>query len=467
MKRMYSTLFAAVLVIAGCHGDGSDDPSNNVSNAPAVTEISMPNVGPFGVTVSPDGKFAFVAMFGDYGSAGPGNMLAVIDTTTDTIMKTLTVGERPEDIAFTEDGSRGYVVNSNSATLSAIDMSSLTVVDTITIGMAYDPNTWSGMFPYGISIKGGEAYIFSSGNSDGSDENVTIVDVDPTSSTYHQKTGGITKSGAYTRGAFRNGTTELVVSRGMAGNNWNAIPEIAIFDTASDTFVTSFQIQAADGNVHGLEDIAITPNGKYAYASFFSWGGTLSAFEVFVIDLETRTIKDILTLNTGDNSTHGVAMRPDGLLVGVTSWNTGKVSWIFTPTNTVVLEETIGTNPNEIAFAANGTKAYITNQNSQNVSVIQLPSSHQLLIDMVNSGTMTQAASDDLTWRVTGLQNAVAAGDPNVTQVWIDDLAIRTRYWADQGDFSVGQTKDLVPAGATINSVATPLPMGGIHANLQ
>ena len=160
-------------------------------------------------------------------------------------------------------------------------------------------------------------------------------------------------------------------------------------------------------------------------------------------------------------------MRPDGLLVGITSWNTGNVSWIFTPTNTVVQEDSVGTNPNEIAFASNGTKAYITNQNSQNVSVIRLSSTSRLLIDMVNGATMTQTASDDLHWRVTELQSAMDAGNGLVTQVWIDDLAIKIRYWADLGDFSVGQMKSLTAAGAAINSVPTPLLQGGVHANLQ
>ncbi len=467
MKRMYPTLFAAILLVAGCHGDGNDP--SNVSNAP-ITEISLPEAGPFGVAISPDGKYALVSMFGDYGTAGPGNTVAVIDARTDSLVKTLTVGLRPQDIAFTEDGSRAYIVNGDSATLSVIDLGTLTVTGSISIGMAaYEssPGWWSGMFPYGITIHEGQAYIFSAGNSDGSDENITIVDVTPSSGTYHQKTGGIEKSGSFSRGVIRPGTTELVVPRGSAGNNWQATPELAIFDTSSDTYVTSIPVHPADGEVHGMEDIAITPNGKYAYVSFYSWGSTLTSFEVFVVDLETRLVRDILTLNNGDNSTHGVALSPDGLLAGITSWNTGKVSWIFTPTNTVVREDMVGENPNEIAISANGTKAYITNQNSQNISVISLPSTSQLLVDMVDSATMTQTASDDLAWRVSGLQNAVASGNEQVTQVWIDDLAIKIRFWSDQGAFSAGQTKSLTAAGAANNSVAEPLSQGGIHANLQ
>jgi hypothetical protein len=273
----------------------------------------------------------------------------------------------------------------------------------------------------------------------------------------------------FSRGSFREGTTELVVPRGAANGAFTDSPELAIYDCDSGNVTASVPLQEAVAPAwgsHAFEDIAITPNGKYAYTAFSKWTGG-SSTEVFVVDLETQKIHDILRYDIGDDSVHGIAMRPDGLLVGFTSWNVGKVFWVFTPTNTIVREDAVGSNPNEIAFASNGTKAYVTNQASQNVSVIRLPSSHQLLMNMIDSGIMTQTASDDLLWRVTELQNAVLAGDSNVVQVWTDDLSMRIRYHSEQGAFSVGETKELYPVSASTNSLSTPVSQGGIHANLE
>jgi len=388
----------------------------------------------------------------------------VIDTTTDQILETITVGDRPQDVAFSEDGTRAYVTNSSSASLSVIDLSTVTVIDTISVGIPFDSNTWYGTYPYGISIKDGKAYVTTGIYPGAADKGVVIVDVNPAnSSTYHTVISEFDLTGNFTRGAFRNGTTEWVTPRNM-----NTGQELAIFDYATNSYVTSIELKEATGaTAHGFEDLAITPNGKYAYTALFTYGSSMSVVEVYVVDLEERKLVDILTLNTGDNSAHGLAMSPDGLLVGVTSWNMGKVSWISTVTNTVIREDYVGGNPNEIAFTSNGSKAYVTNQASQNVSVIHLPPTHQLLTDMFDSATRTPDATSDLSWRVTDLQAAVASGDENLTGVMIHNVSIQMRYWSEMGGFLVGDQKDLTPLGATENNLSTPVTMGGVNANLQ
>jgi len=461
MKRMYPTLLAAILLIAGCHGDGND-PSNTFT-AP-VTEIVMPNVGPFGVTVSPDGTRAIVPMTGSYSPSITGNTIAVIDTATDQVLKTLTVGDRPQDVAFSEDGSRAYVTNSSSATLSVIDLSTLSVIDTISVGDPFESSTWYGTYPYGITIKDGKAYVTTGIYPGAADKGIVIVDVNPlNNSTYHTVVGEFDMTGNFTRGSFRPGTTEWITPR-----NRTTGQELAIYDFSNDTYLTSIELKEATGSTaHGFEDLAITPNGKYAYTALFTYGSSMPVVEVYVVDLEERKLIDILTINSGDNSAHGLAMSPDGLLVGVTSWNVGKVSWISTVTHTVVREDFVGGNPNEIAFTSDGAKVYVTNQASQNVSVIRLPSSHQLLRNMFETATMTPDTTSDLSWRMEELQSAVDSGNENMTGVFMNDVSIQMRYWSEQGGFLVGDQKDLTPLGAGENNLPTPVTMGGINANLQ
>jgi len=57
--------------------------------------------------------------------------VSVIDTSTDTVVAAVQVGDHPFGIAVTPDGRRVYVANMESHDISVIDTSSNTVVATI------------------------------------------------------------------------------------------------------------------------------------------------------------------------------------------------------------------------------------------------------------------------------------------------------------------------------------------------
>ncbi len=456
MKRfpILATVALAILFSAACN---DDNPSPVVAPQPEVLveQIAMPHAGPFGAKATPDGSKLFVPLFGTYGKEGPGSTVAVVDTATDTVIAEIAVGQRPEDVDFTPDGAYAYVSDSSSGTVSVIHVPTLAVVKTIPVGTA------DATYPYGISILGDKAYVFTNGgNYDGSDENIFVLDTNPASPTFNTKIGSVTLSGVFSRGGFRKSAKELVVPRGVANNDYASHPEIALFSSETNQFLKSIPIVEAPGGFHGIEDVAVTPNGEYAYAPFFNF--ETGDAEVFVVDLANRTLRDLVKLDTGDIATHGVEMRPDGLLVGVTSWNKGVVSWIYTPTNTVVLQHTVGKNPNEIAFTPDGRKAYVTNQSSQSVHVLRLPSSVDLTVDLVQNATASTEAAADLAWRVEKLK---ATTDPNERQVWLDNVSMRVRFWADAGKLQVGTAKDMNAAGAQRNNFK--VQPGGVLAAIE
>jgi YVTN family beta-propeller protein len=96
-----------------------------------VTTINV-DIQPFGITPSPDGQTMWVANSGSVFANS--NKITIIDiaSLTEETNK-ITVGNFPEDIAFTSDGSHAVVTNSSDATVSVIDTAPRTVTQTVSI----------------------------------------------------------------------------------------------------------------------------------------------------------------------------------------------------------------------------------------------------------------------------------------------------------------------------------------------
>ena len=60
--------------------------------------------GPYGVAVSPDGTKVYVANDNS-------NTVSVIDTATNTVTATVPVGSYPSGVAVSPDGTKVYVAN--------------------------------------------------------------------------------------------------------------------------------------------------------------------------------------------------------------------------------------------------------------------------------------------------------------------------------------------------------------------
>src|SRR6516165_12158601 len=82
--------------------------------------------------------FAFASVLGSaqslaqnaYITNNNDNTVSVIDTATDKVIATISVGSLPLGVTVTPDGGNVYVTNTNSATVSVIDPVSNKVIDT-------------------------------------------------------------------------------------------------------------------------------------------------------------------------------------------------------------------------------------------------------------------------------------------------------------------------------------------------
>jgi YVTN family beta-propeller protein len=113
-------------------------------------------------------------------------------------------------------------------------------------------------------------------------------------------------------------------------------------------------------------DVAITPDGRYAYV-------TLRAGKrVTVIDLSTLSILKSIPVG---NVPRGIAITPDGTRAFVTNAGSNNVSVIDVATNTVIGSPIpVGQMPWGIAITRGGDRAYVVNRTSSTVSAIDLVS---------------------------------------------------------------------------------------------
>jgi PQQ-dependent catabolism-associated beta-propeller protein len=100
-----------------------------------IPGMSKEAIQPIGISITRDGKRAFVAL-------GPANRVAVIDTETKKVEKYLLVGQRVWHLAFTPDEKYLLTANGVSNDVSVIDVAGLKVVKSIPVGA----------FPWGVVV---------------------------------------------------------------------------------------------------------------------------------------------------------------------------------------------------------------------------------------------------------------------------------------------------------------------------
>nr|MDQ2900412.1 hypothetical protein [Acidobacteriota bacterium] len=91
---------------------------------------------PNSIAITPNGSRAFV-------TNGNSSSVSVIDLASNSVIATLGVGDNPTAIALTPDGSRAEVTNANSYSTSVIDANGLSVIGTI---------NRIGIYPAGVAV---------------------------------------------------------------------------------------------------------------------------------------------------------------------------------------------------------------------------------------------------------------------------------------------------------------------------
>jgi YVTN family beta-propeller protein len=268
-------------------------------------------------------------------NSGDGTV-SVIDTTKNTVVNTIKVGKTPVGVAATADGSKVYITNSGSDTVSVIDAPSNTVIATIKVGTD----------PFGVAVTPDGKTVYVANQRDGT---VSVINA---------ATNKVIGSAIPVDCTIADCITEPNRPTGIAvtpdGSNvyvGNA-GYVSVIATATNAVTASLNTKSASGGV------AVTPDGKTVYVA----GGGVVPF----IAVATSSVGAVGVGNMNE----GIAVTPDGTNVYVADSSDGTVWVINTATNTASGPIHVGASPEGVSVTPDGTSVYVANQGDNTVSVI-------------------------------------------------------------------------------------------------
>lgn len=288
---------------------------------------------PAGAAVSP---LAFVA---EPNSAAVG----VANTATDTAAGTVPVGTDPDGLAASKDGSRVYVANFDSNTVSVIDTTTLKVVATVP---TEEPTYIA------VSPKGSRAYVCNQGLG-----TISVINTktDKVVGTYHVP-----------------GTPEGIAVSHNGETLWVAddfASEVSVLSASSGAVLTNIVLTTPV-----VAPLALSPNGELVYAV------EPNVEKVAVIDTTTESLVTEVKVAGADY----LAFEPNGSSAYVTSGG-ANVSVISTATSAVTATFTVAGGAIGIAFTPDSKHALI----SGGVSLSVVKTATNTVTKTINMGSAT------------------------------------------------------------------------------
>lgn len=322
---------AALTVIVVVSAGATMSCSNSVVDDRA--SIRFPGCRVAAVSITPDGRAAYIA------NRDQGNVV-VIDTSTNEIDATITVGHDVQDVAVTATGTTAYVSgnggssNADSGYVAAINTSDNTVIATIQVG---------GM-PESIAATPDGGTVLA---ADLSNSELVVIDakanavVDRIAIPHGARSVGVRPDGAY---AYVTGW-------------YGSQSTVSIVDTSTWTISSTFEIQAEEGADAEVIDVAFTPDGRTAYFGSNGIGDS----SVWAID--TQSLQQVATIAAG-GLPESLTVSKDGKYLYVANLSGDNISAVDTATNEVIRSIPVGDGPTDIAVTHDGGTAYVTYLNS-------------------------------------------------------------------------------------------------------
>lgn len=320
------------------------------------TNLSVAAVGFFlvahGMTIAPSATAQCVGPAPAYVARAANDTVAVINTDTNTIVDSISVGDFPVAACVLPDRTEIYVTNLLDDTVSVIDLASSTVTNTIAVG----GEPWS----LGASPDSGEVYVANS--------------LDDTVSVINTVTKAVTHTIAVGSGPFNvvvlpdgseayvchfdpvepvkviNTTTKLVTHSIPVGSQDIGI---AVTSDGSEVWVanqSSGDISVIDTGTRLVTDTIVLPSPAFPRGLDITSDGSevyvadQTGSEVHVIDASTKTLTDTILMG-GAAGLEGLMLHPDGDEGYVLNQTTWKLQVFDTSTKTVTDTINVGFQP--------------------------------------------------------------------------------------------------------------------------
>lgn len=331
-------------------------PAGHVNTSPSTVLATIgPDTDTLTVNFGDIAKVAYVANNGD-------DTISIIDLTTNTVINTIPGGGGPEYMVISPDNTRLYVDHCCGRDyVWVIDTATNTQIANITLPSGYELS--------GMAIKPDGTRVYVVGFVPVGPNSVLVIDT-----ATNTLIDTIALPNAPVQIAVNPAGTRAYVT---LGGDLSSDIRVSVIDLATDTVIDNIPVGKRPNGV------AVSPDGTRAYVTNFGILGTSG--RVSVINTATDMVIDNIPIGDFPGN---VAFTPDGTKAYVTNLGsgvgTGYVSVIDTATNTIIATIPVEANPFDIAFTPDSARAYVTNEESASVSVIDTATNK--VIDTISVG---------------------------------------------------------------------------------
>ena len=286
---------------------------------------------PFGITVTPDGKYVYVTNHED-------NTVSIISTASQEVIKVISVDKLPGGIAVSPDGKFVYVGHFDADAFAVISTASQEVVDMFDVA-----HELGGIMA--ISSDGTTIYLSRFSGSG----RIIIL-----SSRTKQVIGEIDVKPSMDIAIAPDGKWLYIV---------DPLHELVVqISTASHEVVGRIPLGQ---DAHDFTQFAVSPDGDLVYVPVHN--------VVTFVSTKSKEVAGTIEIGSealGSFSLAGISVSPDGKYVYVANGDEDSVVIISTETNSVTDSITVGRRPGNIVVSPDGSAIYVGNSLDGSVSVI-------------------------------------------------------------------------------------------------
>ena len=403
-------LLVAVLGLSACApvqaGGGIIPNTGSTATIPTATATLAAQATPTAAQTA--GPKAYIGLFKD-------NAVAVLDTNTNQVIKTIPVPTGPHGLVITPDGRWVYISSDGDSKVSIIDTSTDTIVNSIEVGKT----------PHGLAITPDGHLILAAvfGTSQ-------VVFIDTAS---NQIIGQASVPSPHNIAISPDGLTAYVAAQKQGATG------LAVIDLTTKKQTSFIPLDKAPRALN------FSPDGKRLY---FTQAGVDA---VQVLDPATNQVTAQIDVGA---SPHHPLFVPDGSLGLVVSQGPGELYFIEPNKGVAYLSLKVGTMPHWIAVNPQGTTAWVTNEGSNDVSVVDLnklaviatiPVGNAPRKIVVQPGTMAGAqnppasqATNIVTIKAMAFDQQSITIKAGQTVTWVNQDTIAHTVTDDQGGWDSG-----------------------------